>query len=760
MPVNFLGSSPVFFSLLVVGMVTLFYAGALIVKRFFAPANQPSVDFMTSLLAASPYHWIVWVRSKETFLYDQETRKLLDLPSTGKASLENLSECFSAQESQTFQKYLNSFSEGIPSPEITLSLAKAGQISLLLSPMNKKDYTILWIRKATNLNLRDSESVSSENYLNSFPLPIWKRSHDMQITYANSHFKKIISSDPTLPDFLARSSPINRPIQKTITVDTQPHEFIIDEVVLADGSGTIGYAIDLANMGLAQRNIEDNASAFRALLNQLTLGIAIYDPEQKLVFSNAAYSQMFNLDTEWLSNQPNFSEMLDHLHHRRLITEQADFPAYKQKLLKMFNSFATTKQELIHLPDERTLRMLAAPFGKGGLFFAFENITEQLVLERRANTQAAVNQEIIDQLQEGAVVFASDNRLKHTNQMFAKLWNLPPEALTCGRHISELMDDMKNYFCYGQNWQRYKQHLIESLTNRKPKRGELTRKDGRVFSFSYVPLPDGTHLLSYADITDSKQLRQAMIERSKAFDKAENIKSDFLSNISENLKTPLDTIIGFSEILLNQYFGRLNSQQLAYSKAIFKASNTLLNSIKAIIDLSALRAGKMALSFQPVNINQLLTSVINTVQDSAEHNKVQIQTSFTSHVLHFVADERRLKQAFLGLIHNAMQATSGGGAINISVSSNHDNVLISICDTGIGIAANDQPRIFEQFERTETSHQRYAGTGIGLSLVKGIIEMHKGEVTVVSTPTVGTTITCKLPLTLPQSAQRTLPKIA
>ncbi|MEN8236650.1 MAG: PAS-domain containing protein [Pseudomonadota bacterium] len=766
---NFFDSSLVVFTLFVIGVMALLFACALLTSRywpgfwkFFFKSDQPSIDLLTSLLAASPYHWVVWMRSKEIFLYDQETRKLLDLPLPGQTSLENISQCFSPPDSITFKNSLQNFTEDTTSPEITLSLARAGQVSLLISPTNNKDCTILWIRKSTSpsQNTPQSAPTDSKSQLASLPLPIWKRSQDRQITDGNLHFQKLISADPALSDFLTQSAPTTRSIQRKVLIGDQPHEFLINEVILEDGSSSIGYAIDLTDTNLAQKNLENNASAFRALLDQLPLGIAIYNHKQKLMFSNVAYCQMFHLDTKWLSSQPELSEMLDHLHHRHLLTEQADFPSYKQQWLSMFNSFASPKQELIHLPDERTLRMLAAPFGQGGLFFAFENITDQLVLARKANTQVTLNQEILDQLQEGAAVFASDNRLKLANPAFAKLWNLPSEALTAGRHISELMDDIKNYFCYGQNWKRYKQHLIEGLTDRKAKKGELTRKDGRVFSFSYVPLPDGTHLLSYADITDSKKIRQAMIDSSKAFDKAEAIKSDFLANMSGNLKAPLDTVIGFSEILLNQYFGSLNSQQLAYCKAIFKASSTLLDSIKAMIDLSAIRSGKMTLSFQPVDLNQLLNSVISIVRNNTENSKIQITSSFTSHVQSFIADERRLKQAFLGLIYNAIQATPLGGSINVGVRTSHNNIFISIADTGVGIAAGEQPLIFNQFERTETSRQRYAGTGIGLSLIKGIIEMHQGEVTVTSTPRAGTTVTCRLPLSLQQSAQKHLPKIA
>ena len=212
--------------------------------------------------------------------------------------------------------------------------------------------------------------------------------------------------------------------------------------------------------------------------------------------------------------------------------------------------------------------------------------------------------------------------------------------------------------------------------------------------------------------------------------------------------------------MLNQYFGNLNSQQLSYSKAIFQSSNALLQNIKTMLDLSAIKAGKVTLNLHPIDISQLLTSVINTIQETSESTQIKINTSFASHVQYLVADEWRLKQALLGLISNAIQASPANGKIHIEVKTNHNSIFIQIIDSGVGIAANDQHRIFELFERTETSHQRYAGAGVGLPLSKSIIELHKGEISVTSTPNQGTTITCRLPLNLPQSAQQNLPKIA
>ena len=544
MPVNLFGSSPVVLTLLFLVFVGISLICVLAVMRYrpfgWSKTSQPhqlSVEFLISLLATSPYHWIVWIHSNKSFLYDSKTQELLDLPPSGQASITDLSQCFSPQDSETLMQHLTIFDKVATESEMALTLAHGKQVSLLISPANQKDCTILWIREVPNTSTNSTNARIAEFSSTQIPIPFWNRSKNNEIIYGNNHFQKMILQDPALSDFLKQSGPITHPIQKDVILGGKPHRLFISEHPVEEGSGFIGYAIDLTNNNLEQAALKSDVSALQALLNQVPLGVAIYSPNQKLSFFNTSYSEMFSLDTEWLKQQPEFLEVLDHLHQRRLLTEQANFPAYKQLWLKMFDNFATPKQELIHLPDERTLRMLAAPFGQGGLFFIFENITEKLVLERKANTQEAVNQEALEQLQEGVIVFASDNRLKLANTAFAKLWKLSPESLAVGRHISDVTDEMKNYFSYGQNWQRYKQHLIESLNDRKPKSGELNRKDGTIFSFSYVPLPDGTHLLSYSDITDSKRIHKALIERAKAFEEANNIKSNFLDNISENLKT-------------------------------------------------------------------------------------------------------------------------------------------------------------------------------------------------------------------------------
>jgi signal transduction histidine kinase len=364
----------------------------------------------------------------------------------------------------------------------------------------------------------------------------------------------------------------------------------------------------------------------------------------------------------------------------------------------------------------------------------------------------AVQKETLDNLTEGVVVYGGDGRLKLSNPAFLSQWQLNPEETEGQPHITKLATRMCQLFDRDQQEEK-KEKLISHALERKIQEGRVAKADGTLLEFTTVPLPDGGVLVSYFDITDSVKVENALRERNKALEEAEQIKTDFLANVSYQLRTPLNAIMGFAEILNNQYFGELNNKQREYTTDIQNAGEKLVRLIDDILDLSTIEAGYLDLNMTSFNIKDTLVGLYDICQQWAQKENIITQLDCPDDIGMLVADERRLKQILLNLIHNAISFTPEKGAINLIARRDKDYVHFTVSDTGIGISKQDLERVFEPFERI-LSEQRAdmsanalsRGAGLGLSLVKNIAELHDGKVDIESKENKGTSVTVSLPV--------------
>lgn len=216
---------------------------------------------------------------------------------------------------------------------------------------------------------------------------------------------------------------------------------------------------------------------------------------------------------------------------------------------------------------------------------------------------------------------------------------------------------------------------------------------------------------------------------------ASRAKSDFLAGMSHELRTPLNAIIGFSQVLQEQYFGALNEQQADYVNDILESGQHLLSLISDILDLSKVEAGKMTLNLSRVNICDLVQRSTTMIKEKCLKHGIGLEVDVPEALrdLEIAADERKIKQVVFNLLSNAGKFTPDGGAIAIDVRQSGREVIISVSDTGIGIPAEEQKKIFEEFYQTAAgSAAKAPGTGLGLSLVKQLVKLHGGKVWVKS----------------------------
>lgn len=246
----------------------------------------------------------------------------------------------------------------------------------------------------------------------------------------------------------------------------------------------------------------------------------------------------------------------------------------------------------------------------------------------------------------------------------------------------------------------------------------------------------------------SKKVIERITTYTTAIQAANNAKSEFLANMSHELRSPLNAIIGFSEVLKEGLAGDLNARQKEYSGEIFDSGQHLLSLINDILDLSKIEAGKMTLELETAQLPQLLEGCLSIVREKALVHDIVLKTSIAADLGDARVDVRKFKQMVYNLMANAVKFTSDGGSVILAAQRTSGNQLeFSVTDTGIGIAEKDMQRLFAPFEQLDSSLARkYEGTGLGLSMVKLLAELHGGTVSVRSELGKGSCFTVRIPL--------------
>lgn len=237
--------------------------------------------------------------------------------------------------------------------------------------------------------------------------------------------------------------------------------------------------------------------------------------------------------------------------------------------------------------------------------------------------------------------------------------------------------------------------------------------------------------------------------------RAARLKDEFLANMSHELRTPLNGILGYAELLQESIYGTLSSQQNASVAGIAEAGQHLLDLINDILDLSKFEAGKIALEPAPVNLMDLGRVVMRMVSQPALAKQIKVTSAYDSYAETMLADERRLKQILVNLLGNAVKFTPEGGKVGLEVRGDphEQTITFTVWDTGIGIAPDDQRRIFEPFIQLDSAlHREHEGTGLGLALVQRLVTLQGGSLGLESTPGLGSRFHVILPWVLPDAA--------
>ena len=530
-----------------------------------------------------------------------------------------------------------------------------------------------------------------------------------------------------------------REFVRWISVDGQRRAFRVIAQPL-EGGGAAGWAVDVTEAEESRDALRRHVAAHDETLNHLHDAVAIFDSQKRLSFHNTAFAELWGLEPAWLNEAPKHAEVLDRLRQRRRLPETVDYGVWRARELGFYETLDAPPDELWSLPDSRTLRVVRQPHPLGGLLLLFADITGEVRLKAQYNSLIKVQQATLDKLNDAVAVFGSDGRLRLHNDAFERFWSLPHAAIgeeTDFDAVAELCRPLLHDMRF---WRDLKARVADPDPEaRAAISGEERTSDGRNVSFQTRPLPDGATLIAFTDVTAIRAVEKALADRERALAAPERLKRDFGGNVSYELRTPLTTIIGYSELLERQGSG-LPDRARGHLAAVRTAAGQLARSIDDVLDMAMMDAGEMALQLGDVSVHQLLSAARDKFQRDADGSEVTIAVEASADAGVIRADARRLAQVLDHLMENALRATPPGGTVHLRARRTFGEVQIEVQDTGRGIPFHVQAHIFDRF----TSRDR-GGPGLGLALVKALVELHGGWVALESEPGSGAVFICHLP---------------
>lgn len=639
--------------------------------------------------------------------------------------------------------------------------AKPGSVLAWLFDISDADLE----RGALTKRLQQTEGAldALTHLIQNAPFPMWYRGPDLSLGLVNAAFvaavegrdaEEVIERGAELIDATGQEGAragaetaleTGRPYSRTqpATIGQERRMLRIVDVPLPTGA-VAGFAIDIQDLEDARIELASHQESQRELADRMSAGVVQFDDDRQLAFFNQPFAIMAQLEPDWLGERPEFDRVLERMRENGRIPEVRDFPAWKAERRAWFTSPEEAIEEDWILSNGDHLRVLGQPLPDGGLRFIFEDRTEQVRLATARDTLLRVRAATFDNLFEVISVFASDGRLYLWNRRFSELWHLDEAWLAEHPRVDELVPAMAKRLVNPTAAAQVRELVRSTTSGRQSGTGRVSLTDGRHFDFAAVPLPDGNALFTMIDVTDSSRIEAALRERATGLEEADRVKTDFVANMSYELRTPLTSVGGFAEMLQAGYAGELPPAASDYVAAILESVDRLSKLIDDVLDLTQADTRGVVLERERVDIAGMCRAAAESFRSRATDKKQKLELALEPSAGSVIGDARRLRESVEHILRNAVAYTDEGGHIWLKASGDEENASIVVVDDGPGIPPEQQEQVFVRFHRSGAARGE-AALGLGLPLTRQFVEAHGGLVELESAVGKGTSITITVP---------------
>ncbi len=517
-----------------------------------------------------------------------------------------------------------------------------------------------------------------------------------------------------------------------------------------------GYGRDTATKRSAPPGVADAPQdLFAELLDTMDQGLVAIDSSLNILAVNRRAGDLLDLPTELLRNGADFATVIGHA------VERGDYgPGDPSEQTAHYVALASGAEpysfERVR-PDGAIIEIRGNPRPGGGFVITYTDITNRVSSESALDSAYRVLEDkrrqidiALDNMSQGLTLYDANQRLVLANRRYREIFNLGDDQVLPGMTLREILEHslaIGNYEDQTSGNAAMEKRLAVARSRERTTLRQFLTGD-RVVEVIHQPLPDGGAVATFNEISSRVRAESEILTARKHAEIANRTKSEFLANMSHELRTPLNAIIGFSEILRHELMGPLGDPQYReYAADIHDSGIHLLSVINDILDLSKIEAGKLELMEETFEVATIVAAAMRLVKERAAAAGLSLFAELAENLPRLKADARAVKQMLLNLLANAIKFTPAGGKVSVRASLDGDGWLnIAVIDTGIGMQRNEIPKALSAFGQIDSSLARtHEGTGLGLPLVKSLVELHGGELTIDSELGNGTIVTINMP---------------
>ena len=523
----------------------------------------------------------------------------------------------------------------------------------------------------------EDELKSLRGLLDAIPQPVWLRDRDGALGWANEAYLRAVEAtdapdararglellDRADRDESARRRAAGGAYAARVAAVVAGARRMLDVTESATPAGSAGIAIDISELDRVRNDLQRQMEAHARTLDQLPTAVAIFDGKQRLAFHNAAYRQLWDLDQAFLESAPSDGEILDRLRAARKLPEQADFRSWKAGLLSAYRA-VEPQESWWHLPDRRTLRVIANPNPQGGLTYLFDDVTERVHLEALYNSLIRVQRETLDALNEGVAVFGTDARLKLSNRAFADMWRLEAQAIADQPHIDRFIREARGLA------------PARPALDRDPRRRDGPARDPHRHGLparAARRLGDRLQRPAAAGRRDAPDLRRRDRERERRA-RAHRQERGARARLAAARRLRPSRLLRAALAADQRSSASPSSSATRPSGRSTRASANipttscarraaLLAIINDILDLASIDTGSLELAREDVDIRQTITDAARGIEDRLAESSVRLDIDAPDGIGSFKADGKRIRQILFNLLSNAVGFSAAGQTV-------------------------------------------------------------------------------------------------
>ncbi|SFM57333.1 PAS domain S-box protein [Methanolobus profundi] len=501
----------------------------------------------------------------------------------------------------------------------------------------------------------------------------------------------------------------------------------------------IGVLQDITKSKMAENKLLESEERLRVFIEHAPASLAMFDRDMRYIAVSRRWKKDYFLDDKdiiGISHYEIFPEIPDEWKEMHRVAMKGEVIPVEETRFERVDGKVQWVRGVVRPWN-------AADGTVGGIILFSEDVTERKIAENELRANEERYRSLFEQSNDAIMIHDVNGQILEVNERTCEMFGYSEAELKQRTIVDLTLPEDRDEI--GSKMDKLKDEGHYRQENR------MLRSNGSIvyvdISASFLKTQNGLVQTVGRDITDRVRAEAVMLNAKIEAETASRTKSEFLANMSHELRTPLNSIIGFSDVMLDGIAGELVPKQEHYMKHISKSGRHLLSLINDILDLSKVEAGKMELHYEIIDVKPVVDEIVTMTQTLTLKKNIVVDVDMPDDLPKVEADRSKIKQILYNLMGNSIKFTTDNGKITFRSAIKGHELQISVIDTGIGISPDDQKKIFKPFSQIDSSTSRkYSGTGLGLALVKELVELHKGRIWVESEIGKGSVFTFGLPI--------------